>query len=134
MSIERTLSIIKPYGIRKKIIDEINKRFEDAGLAIVNAKMMQLSKSDAEGFYAIHKDRSFFNDLVAYMTSGLVMVQILEGENAIQLNRRIMGATNPEEAADGTIRSDFASSIEENVVHGSDGPETAKAEIEYFFG
>ena len=134
MSIERALSIIKPDGIRKKIIDEINKRFEDAGLAIVNAKMMQLSKSDAEGFYAIHKDRSFFNDLVAYMTSGLVMVQILEGENAIQLNRRIMGATNPEEAADGTIRSDFASSIEENVVHGSDGPETAKAEIEYFFG
>ncbi len=134
MSIERTLSIIKPDGVRKKIIDEINKRFEDAGLAVVNAKMMQLSKSDAEGFYAIHKDRSFFNDLVAYMTSGLVMVQILEGENAIQLNRRIMGATNPEEAADGTIRSDFASSIEENVVHGSDGPETAKAEIEYFFG
>ena len=134
MSIERTLSIIKPDGVRKKIIDEINKRFEDAGLTIVNAKMMQLSKSDAEGFYAIHKDRSFFNDLVAYMTSGLVMVQILEGENAIQLNRRIMGATNPEEAADGTIRSDFASSIEENVVHGSDGPETAKAEIEYFFG
>lgn len=134
MSIERTLSIIKPDGVRKKIIDEINKRFEDAGLVIVNAKMMQLSKSDAEGFYAIHKDRSFFNDLVAYMTSGLVMVQILEGENAIQLNRRIMGATNPEEAADGTIRSDFASSIEENVVHGSDGPETAKAEIEYFFG
>ena len=134
MSIERTLSIIKPDGVRKKIIGEINKRFEDAGLAIVNAKMMQLSKSDAEGFYAIHKDRSFFNDLVAYMTSGLVMVQILEGENAIQLNRRIMGATNPEEAADGTIRSDFASSIEENVVHGSDGPETAKAEIEYFFG
>jgi nucleoside-diphosphate kinase len=134
VSIERTLSIIKPDGVRKKIIDEINKRFEDAGLAVVNAKMMQLSKSDAEGFYAIHKDRSFFNDLVAYMTSGLVMVQILEGENAIQLNRRIMGATNPEEAADGTIRSDFASSIEENVVHGSDGPETAKAEIEYFFG
>ena len=134
MSIERTLSIIKPDGVRKKIIDEINKRFEDAGLAIVNAKMMQLSKSDAEGFYAIPKDRPFFNDLVAYMTSGLVMVQILEGENAIQLNRRIMGATNPEEAADGTIRSDFASSIEENVVHGSDGPETAKAEIEYFFG
>ena len=134
MSIERTLSIIKPDGVRKKIIDEINKRFEDAGLAIVNAKMMQLSKSDAEGFYAIHKDRSFFNDLVAYMTSGLVMVQILEGENAIQLNRRIMGATNPEAAADGTIRSDFASSIEENVVHGSDGLETAKTEIEYFFG
>ena len=134
MSIERTLSIIKPDGVRKKIIDEINKRFEDAGLAIVNAKMMQLSKSDAEGFYAIHKDRSFFNDLVAYMTSGLVMVQILEGENAIQINRRIMGATNPAEAADGTIRSDFASSIEENVVHGSDGLETAKTEIEYFFG
>ena len=134
MSIERTLSIIKPDGVRQKIIGEINKRFEDAGLAIVNAKMIQLSKSDAEGFYAIHKDKPFFNDLVAYMTSGLVMVQILEGENAIQLNRRIMGATNPEEAADGTIRSDFASSIEENVVHGSDGPETAKAEIEYFFG
>tara|TARA_B100001105_G_scaffold103244_1_gene82812 strand:+ start:854 stop:1258 length:405 start_codon:yes stop_codon:yes gene_type:complete len=134
MSIERTLSIIKPDGVRKKITGEINKRFEDAGLTIVNAKMMQLSKSDAEGFYAIHKDRPFFNDLVAYMTSGLVMVQILEGENAIQLNRRIMGATNPEEAADGTIRSDFASSIEENVVHGSDGLETAKTEIEYFFG
>ncbi len=134
MSIERTLSIIKPDGVRQKIIGEINKRFEDAGLAIVNAKMIQLSKSDAEGFYAIHKDKPFFNDLVAYMTSGLVMVQILEGENAIQLNRRIMGATNPEEAADGTIRSDFASSIEENVVHGSDGLETAKTEIEYFFG
>ena len=134
MSIERTLSIIKPDGVRKKITGEINKRFEDAGLTIVNAKMMQLSKSNAEEFYAIHKDRPFFNDLVTYMTSGLVMVQILEGENAIQLNRRIMGATNPEEAADGTIRSDFASSIEENVVHGSDGPETAKAEIEYFFG
>jgi nucleoside-diphosphate kinase len=134
MSIERTLSIIKPDGVRKKITGEINKRFEDAGLTIVNAKMMQLSKSDAEGFYAIHKDRPFFNDLVTYMTSGLVMVQILEGENAIQLNRRIMGATNPAEAADGTIRSDFASSIEENVVHGSDGLETAKTEIEYFFG
>ncbi len=134
MSIERTLSIIKPDGVRQKIIGEINKRFEDAGLAIVNAKMIQLSKSDAEGFYAIHKDKPFFNDLVAYMTSGLVMVQVLEGENAIQLNRSIMGATNPAEAADGTIRSDFASSIEENVVHGSDGPETAKAEIEYFFG
>jgi len=134
MSIERTLSIIKPDGVRKKITGEINKRFEDAGLTIVNAKMMQLSKSDAEGFYAIHKDKPFFNDLVAYMTSGLVMVQVLEGENAIQLNRKIMGATNPAEAAAGTIRSDFASSIEENVVHGSDGPETAKAEIEYFFG
>jgi len=134
MSIERTLSIIKPDGVRQKIIGEINKRFEDAGLAIVNAKMIQLSKSDAEGFYAIHKDKPFFNDLVAYMTSGLVMVQVLEGENAIQLNRSIMGATNPAEAADGTIRSDFASSIEENVVHGSDGPETAEAEIEYFFG
>jgi len=134
VSIERTLSIIKPDGVRKKITGEINKRFEDAGLTIVNAKMMQLSKSDAEGFYAIHKDRPFFNDLVTYMTSGLVMVQILEGENAIQLNRRIMGATNPAEAADGTIRSDFASSIEENVVHGSDGLETAKTEIEYFFG
>ena len=134
MSIERTLSIIKPDGVRQKIIGEINKRFEDAGLAIVNAKMIQLSKSDAEGFYAIHKDKPFFNDLVAYMTSGLVMVQVLEGENAIQLNRKIMRATNPAEAAAGTIRSDFASSIEENVVHGSDGPETAKAEIEYFFG
>ena len=133
MSIDRTLSIIKPDGVRKKITGEINKRFDDAGLTIVNAKMMQLSKSDAEGFYAIHKDRPFFNDLVTYMTSGLVMVQILEGENAIQLNRRIMGATNPAEAADGTIRSDFASSIEENVVHGSDGLETAKTEIEYFF-
>jgi nucleoside-diphosphate kinase len=134
MAIERTLSIIKPDGVEKNLIGEIYKRFEDAGLQIVAARMMHLSKEQAEGFYAVHSERPFFNDLVAYMTSGPVMVQAIEGENAIAKNRELMGATNPAEADAGTIRADFAASIEENVVHGSDAPETAAAEIEYFFG
>ena len=131
---ERTLSIIKPDGVEKHIIGEIYKRFEQAGLAIVEAKMVQLSKEQAEGFYAVHKDRPFFNDLVDYMTSGPVMVQVLEGDNAISLNRELMGATNPDEANEGTIRKDFATSIEQNIVHGSDGPDTAREEINLFFG
>lgn len=133
MSIERTLSIIKPDGVEKNLIGEIYRRFEQAGLQIVAAKMLHLSKQQAEGFYAVHKDRPFFPDLVRYMTSGPVIVQVLEGENAIQKNREIMGATNPADAAPGTIRADFAKSIEENVVHGSDGPDTAAVEVEYFF-
>jgi nucleoside-diphosphate kinase len=134
MTIEQTLSIIKPDGVRKKIINEIQKRFVDAGLTIINAKMLQLSMDDAKTFYGIHKDKPFFNDLLTYITSGPVMVQVLEGENAIELNRKLMGATNPQDAEEGTIRRDFASSIEENVVHGSDGPDTARTEIEFFFG
>ena len=131
---ERTLSIIKPDGVEKNIIGKIYSRFEKAGLKIVEAKMLHLSREQAEGFYAVHKERPFFNDLVDYMTSGPVMVQVLEGENAINLNRKLMGATNPEDAEEGTIRKDFAESIERNAVHGSDGPETAAVEIEYFFG
>ena len=134
MTIEQTLSIIKPDGVRKKIIGEIQKRFEDAGLTVIKAKMTVFTIADAHLFYNIHKDKPFFNDLLTYITSGPVMVQVLEGENAIELNRKLMGATNPEEAEKGTIRSDFASSIEENVVHGSDGPDTARTEIEFFFG
>ena len=134
MTIEQTLSIIKPDGVRKKIIGEIQKRFVDAGLTIIKAKMLQLSIDDAKSFYGIHKDKPFFNDLLTYITSGPVMVQVLEGENAIELNRKLMGATNPKDAEEGTIRRDFASSIEENVVHGSDGPDTARTEIEFFFG
>ena len=134
MTIEQTLSIIKPDGVRKKIIGEIQKRFVDAGLTIIKAKMLQLSINDAKSFYGIHKDKPFFNDLLTYMTSGPVMVQVLEGENAIELNRQLMGATNPKDAAEGTIRRDFASSVEENIVHGSDGPETARIEIDFFFG
>ena len=134
MTIEQTLSIIKPDGVRKKIIGDIQKRFEDAGLTILNAKMLQLSMDDAKSFYGIHKDKPFFNDLLTYITSGPVMVQVLEGENAIELNRKLMGATNPQDAEEGTIRRDFASSIEENVVHGSDGPDTARTEIKFFFG
>ena len=134
MAIEQTLSIIKPDGVRKKIIGEMLKRFEDAGLTIINVKMLVLSVDDAKTFYGIHKDQPFFEDLLAYITSGPVFVQVLEGENAININRELMGATNPKEAKEGTIRSDFASSIEENVVHGSDGPDTARAEIEFFFG
>ena len=134
MTIEQTLSIIKPDGVRKKIIDEIQNRFEDAGLTIIKAMMVQLTMDDVKSFYSIHKDKPFFNDLLTYMTSGPVMVQVLEGENAIELNRKLMGATNPKDAEEGTIRRDFASSIEENVVHGSDGPDTAKTEIEFFFG
>ena len=131
---ERTLSIIKPDGVEKNIIGKIYSRFEKAGLRIVEAKMLHLSQDQAEGFYAVHKDRPFFNDLVDYMTSGPVMVQVLEGQDAINLNRKLMGATNPEEADEGTIRKDFADSIERNTVHGSDGPDTAAVEIEYFFG
>lgn len=133
MSIERTLSIIKPDGVAKNLIGEIYRRFEQAGLEIVAAKMMRLRQDQAEGFYAVHRERPFFKDLVSYMTSGPVMVQVLEGENAIQKNRELMGATNPKDAAPGTIRADFATSIEENVVHGSDGPDTAAQEIRFFF-
>ncbi|SRR5690606_35861750 len=134
MAIERTLSIIKPDGVAKNLIGEIYRRFEQAGLRIVAAKMMRLRQDQAEGFYAVHRERPFFKDLVAYMTSGPVMVQVLEGENAIQKNRELMGATDPAKADPGTIRRDFATSIEENVVHGSDGPDTAAAEIRFFFG
>ena len=131
---ERTLSIIKPDGVEKNVIGEIYKRFEDSGLTIIEAKMLHLTREQAEGFYAVHKERPFFNDLVDYMISGPVMVQVLEGENAIERNRELMGATNPAEADEGTIRKDFASSIEKNTVHGSDGPDTAKEEISFFFG
>ncbi len=134
MAVEQTLSIIKPDGVQKNLIGEIYSRFEKAGLEIVAARMMHLSKEQAEGFYAVHKERPFFNDLVSYMTSGPVVVQVLQGESAIAKNREIMGATNPAEAAPGTIRADFANSIEENAVHGSDAPETAAVEIAYFFG
>ena len=134
MAIETTLSIIKPDGVEKNLIGEIYKRFESAGLQIVASRMMHLTKEQAEGFYAVHKERPFFNDLVSYMTSGPVIVQALQGEGAIDLNRKLMGATNPADADAGTIRADYAASIEENVVHGSDGPDTAAVEIEYFFG
>jgi nucleoside-diphosphate kinase len=134
MAVEQTLSIIKPDGVEKNLIGEIYSRFENAGLRIVAARMMHLTKEQAEGFYAVHKERPFYNDLVSYMTSGPVMVQVLEGESAIDRNREIMGATNPADAAAGTIRKDFAASIEENVVHGSDGPGTALQEITFFFG
>jgi nucleoside-diphosphate kinase len=134
MATERTLSIIKPDGVEKNLIGEIYKRFEGAGLQIVGARMIQLSKDQAEGFYAVHSERPFFNDLVAYMRSGPVMVQVLEGDNAVDTNRNLMGATNPADADAGTIRADYAASIEENVVHGSDGPDTAAAEIAFFFG
>ena len=133
MAVERTLSIVKPDGVAKNLIGEVYRRFEKAGLKVVAAKMMKLRQDQAEGFYAVHKARPFYADLVRYMTSGPVMVQVLEGEGAIKANRDIMGATNPKQAAPGTIRADFAASIEENVVHGSDGPETAKNEIAYFF-
>jgi nucleoside-diphosphate kinase len=134
MAIERTLSIVKPDGVEKNLIGEIYRRFESAGLEVVAAKMMHLRREQAEGFYRVHRDRPFFKDLVAYMTSGPVMVQVLQGEQAIQKNREIMGATNPADAKPGTLRADFAKSIEENVVHGSDGPETAAQEIAFFFG
>ena len=133
MSVEQTLSIIKPDGVQKNLIGEIYGRFEKAGLRIVAARMVRLSKERAEGFYSVHKERPFYNDLVKYMTSGPVMVQALEGENAINRNREIMGATNPAEAEKGTIRADFAESIEENIVHGSDGAATAAQEIAFFF-
>ena len=130
---ERTLSIIKPDGVELNIIGKIYSRFEKAGLRIVEAKMIHLSKEQAEGFYAVHKERPFYSDLVDYMTSGPVMVQVLEGSDAINLNRKLMGATNPSDADEGTIRKDFAESIEANSVHGSDAPETAREEIGYFF-
>ncbi len=134
MAVERTLSIIKPDGVAQNIIGEIYRRFESGGLQIVAAKMLHLSEDQAKAFYAVHKERPFYTDLVAYMQSGPVMVQVLEGEDAIVRNREIMGATNPAEAAAGTIRADFANSVEENAVHGSDGPDTAKVEIDFFFG
>jgi nucleoside-diphosphate kinase len=130
---ERTLSIIKPDATAKNVIGEIYSRFERAGLRIIAAKRMHLSTEQAQGFYAVHKDRPFFGELVEFMTSGPVMVQALEGEDAIALNRKIMGSTNPQEADEGTIRRDFADSIEANAVHGSDGPDTAKTEIAFFF-
>ena len=133
MSQERTVSIIKPDAVAKNVIGEIYSRFEKAGLKIVAAKMMQLSEEKAGEFYAVHKERPFYGELIAFMTSGPVMVQVLEGDNAIAKNREVMGATNPKEAAAGTIRADFAESIDENAVHGSDGPDTAKAEIAFFF-
>lgn len=134
MAIERTLSIVKPDGVAKNIIGEIYSRFEKGGLRIVAAKMLHLSKERAQQFYAVHKERPFYNDLVEFMTSGPVMVQVLEGENAIARNREIMGATNPKDAEPGTIRADFAETVDENAVHGSDAPETAKQEIAFFFG
>ena len=134
MATEQTLSIIKPDAVKKNVIGEIYSRFEKAGLKIVHAQMIELTKEEAEGFYAVHKDRPFFNDLVEFMTSGRVMIQVLEGENAVALNRQLMGATNPKEADKGTIRADFAESIDANAVHGSDSLENAKIEIDYFFG
>lgn len=133
MAIERTLSIIKPDAVAKGVIGQIYSRFEQSGLKIVAAKKMHLSKAQAEAFYDIHRARPFFNDLVKFMISGPVMVQVLEGDNAILRNRELMGATNPKDAAPGTIRADFAASIDENAVHGSDGPETAQQEITFFF-
>jgi nucleoside-diphosphate kinase len=134
MAVEQTLSIIKPDGVQKNLIGEIYSRFEKAGLKIVATRMMHLTQEQASGFYAVHKERPFYNDLVAYMTSGPVVVQVLSGEDAVVKNRDIMGATNPADAAPGTIRKDFAESIEENIVHGSDAAETAADEIAYFFG
>jgi nucleoside-diphosphate kinase len=134
MAIERTLSIIKPDAVAKNVIGEIVSRFEKAGLKIVAMQLKQLSKEEAEGFYAEHKERPFFADLVAFMTSGPVVVQVLEGENAILANRELMGATNPKDAAEGTIRRDFAESIDANAVHGSDSATSAEREIAYFFG
>ncbi|MEM9603227.1 MAG: nucleoside-diphosphate kinase [Pseudomonadota bacterium] len=134
MAVERTLSIIKPDAVAKNVIGKIYQRFEDAGLQIVAARMMHLSAEQAGEFYAVHKERPFYNDLVSFMTSGPVIVQVLEGENAIAAHRDVMGATNPAEAASGTIRADFASSIDENACHGSDAAETAAVEIAFFFG
>jgi nucleoside-diphosphate kinase len=133
MAIERTFSIIKPDAVAKNVIGEIYSRFEKNGLKIVAAKMLHLTQAQAEGFYAVHKERPFFKDLVSFMITGPVIMQVLEGENAIAKNREIMGATNPKDAAPGTIRADFANSIDENAVHGSDGPDTAKEEIAFFF-
>jgi nucleoside-diphosphate kinase len=133
MALERTLSIVKPDGVQKNLIGEVYRRFEQAGLKIIAARMMHLTQAQAEGFYAVHRERPFFNDLVKYMISGPVIVQVLEGENAVAKNRELMGATDPKKADKGTIRADLAASIEENVVHGSDSVENAKNEIAYFF-
>jgi nucleoside-diphosphate kinase len=133
MAVERTLSIIKPDAVAKNVIGQIYARFEAAGLKVVAARMMWLSQHQAEGFYAVHRERPFFRDLVKFMTTGPVMVQVLEGENAIAKNRELMGATDPKKAAKGTIRADFAGSIDANAVHGSDGPDTARTEIAFFF-
>ncbi|NNG12414.1 MAG: nucleoside-diphosphate kinase [Halobacteria archaeon] len=134
MAIEQTFSIIKPDAVAKNIIGEIYSRFEKGGLRIVAAKMLHLTREQAEGFYAVHRERPFYKDLVEFMTSGPVMVQVLEGENAIMKNRELMGATNPQDADPGTIRADFATTVDENAVHGSDAPDTAKQEIAFFFG
>jgi nucleoside-diphosphate kinase len=133
MSIERTLSIVKPDGVGRNLIGEVYRRLEQVGLKIIAARMMRLSQAEAEGFYAVHRERPFFKDLVRFMTSGPVIVQVLEGENAIAKNREVMGATDPKKAAKGTIRADLATSIDENIVHGSDAPDTASREIGYFF-
>ena len=133
MAVERTFSIIKPDAVAKNVIGQIYARFESAGLKVVSARMAHLSRQDAEGFYAVHKGRPFFDDLCEFMTSGPVMIQVLEGDNAIAKNRELMGATDPKKAAPGTIRADFAQSIDANAVHGSDAPETARTEVAYFF-
>ena len=133
MAVERTLSIIKPDATRRNLTEKINQRFEDAGLRIVAQKPLSLTREQAEGFYAVHAERPFYNDLCDFMTSGPIVVQVLEGEDAIAKNREVMGATNPDDAAEGTIRKDFAESVEANSVHGSDSPETAATEIKFFF-
>jgi len=133
MAVERTLSIIKPDAVAKNVIGQIIARFEAAGLRVIAARMMHLSRAQAEGFYAVHRERPFFKDLVEFMTSGPVVVQVLEGENAVARNRELMGATDPKKADKGTIRADFAQSIDANAVHGSDGPDTARSEVAYFF-
>ena len=133
MSIERTFSIVKPDAVRRNLIGKIYERFESGGLQLLAARMIHLTRAQAQEFYAVHRERPFYNDLVEYMISGPVMVQVLEGENAIARNREIMGATNPADAAPGTIRADFAESVEANAVHGSDGPDTAREEIAFFF-
>jgi nucleoside-diphosphate kinase len=133
MAIERTFSIIKPDAVAKNVTGEIVSRFENNGLQVIASKMLHLSKEQAKGFYAVHAERPFYNDLVSFMISGPVVVQVLEGENAISKNRELMGATNPADAAPGTIRADFAKTVDENAVHGSDAPETAAVEIKYFF-
>ena len=133
MSLERTLSIVKPDAVRKNVIGKILDRFETAGLKVIACKMLLLTRDQAEGFYAVHRERAFFRELVEYMISGPVVIQVLEGERAIHRNRQVMGATNPQDADPGTIRADFAESVQENAVHGSDGPETARNEIAFFF-
>ena len=133
MALERTLSIIKPDAVKRNVIGKILARFEEAGLRVIAARMMHLSRAEAEGFYAVHRERPFFRDLVDFMISGPVMVQVLEGDHAIARNRDLMGATDPRKAAKGTIRADFAASIDANAVHGSDAPDTARVEIAYFF-